>query len=32
VTTTPVGSYSATLHIAIGGQTFNIAVALDVQP
>jgi hypothetical protein len=27
---TPVGSYSATLHIAIDGQTFNVAVTLDV--
>jgi hypothetical protein len=28
---TPVGSYSATLHIAIGGQTFDIAVSLVVS-
>jgi len=32
VPTTPVGAYSATLHIAIGGQTLNVAVTLDVQP
>lgn len=31
-TATPVGSYAATLHIAIGGQTFNVAVTLDVLP
>jgi len=27
---TPAGSYSATLHIAIGGQTFDVAVNLNV--
>jgi hypothetical protein len=32
VPTTPVGPYSATLHFAIGGQTLNVAVTLDVQP
>jgi hypothetical protein len=29
---TPIGSYSATLHIALGGQTFDIAVTLNVVP
>jgi hypothetical protein len=32
VSSTPVGSYSATLHIAIGGQTFDVAVTLNVTP
>jgi hypothetical protein len=32
VSTTPIGSYSATLHVAIDGQTFDIAVTLDVVP
>ena len=32
VTNPAIGSYSASLHIAVGGQTFNVAVTLDVTP
>ncbi|HZX93601.1 MAG TPA: hypothetical protein VFE90_03735 [Myxococcales bacterium] len=29
---TPVGTYAATLHVGIGGQTLNVAVTLEVTP
>jgi hypothetical protein len=32
ISTMPVGSYAATLHVAVGGQTFDVAVTLDVLP